>query len=184
MANTVHINRSGATVPVYQYQTGAKIGDIYNKELFVGFGDFNTVTRNQRVCFYSPSGWRNDGNITVDFSQGARITDAYHGDFSSGWSSVTARNSVSPMSGFVFPVRRQCRIWSGSSHYDTIYSGDAIMCADSYSTAGATYQYRLSIVGYRKAGVWTYVPYGGWSDTDIEIGYSMYSQVTPYSTKW
>jgi hypothetical protein len=160
----ISINDTGRSFAIYDFHSGAKIGDLYNMELFVwaGYSMVSNYTgRYEDVYYaYTPSGWRMC-RIFVGES-----TDYAYGSAFSSYYAQWAINS----SRYVFYVRRQCRVFSGTTVIAYLYSGDAI-CTDGNSFGGSTYPYRLSINGYRKGGTWTYGT-GLWCDTDIEIGYS------------
>lgn len=192
MGRTLCINKDGRTIPVFSTgeqawnaalygSTTGKIGDIYPNELFVDTGEgYHPEGGDARIGFYSPSGWRYGYVKAKIYSWSNFFKPAYSGGYSYGWTSV----GYDAAQGYRFNVRRKCRIFSGTTEIDNLYAGDFII-TDGSSDGGYSYPYRLSIVGYQKASG---ASSGrrvtdGWCDTDIEIGYSMYNEVTTYG-KW
>lgn len=179
MANSICINKTGSSIYVYSQDDNGHVGDIYPNELFTyRFYDANEMMH--YIFFYSGIFGRwVTGRIPWNWShEGGGIPEAYADPYSYGWKTVLCSNGYNE-TGFEFRVRRQCRIFSNTSQINTIYAGDAVLCADGSSRAGDTYSYRLRIIAYRKSGTWHYVS-DGWCDTDLEIGYSMASSATTY----
>lgn len=169
MANQICINLSGQSVPV-RNSSGTKIGEIYHGELYSRMGI-------QLISFYSPSG---PATGYLDYGIAGSAVPAFTEQFGNdGWytdSSGTYR---------LFKIRRKCRIFRDNGEYTSIYAGDTIAVhgnSDADSGTSWVQPYRLVIYKYKKSGTW-YKPSGKLTcDTDIEIGYSMRTQITPYGT--
>lgn len=172
MPNVVCINLSGRSIPVYEKPTTSskQIGEIYNGELYIRMGF-------QLISFYSPKGPA--VGYIANYGIPASMIPAFSPEYAQAEMLVY---------GYIFPVRRKCRIFWNGKEISSIYPGDVIgVDGNSYADAGTEWwrPYRLKIFGYRKNGEWLTNVHGELTcDTDIDIGYSMAWQITPYSSKW
>ena len=170
MTQKLVYNRWSTWTPIYKDASRKnQIGKWYPLELAVStdWGEYGKDTN--AYAFTSELGWT--ACYIPDAEGGSNKAHAYDGRYAQ-----YEYNSGQ----YVFPVRRQCRIFdSNSKIIDYIYSGDQII-TDGKSDAGKEHPDRLSILGYVKNGH-VYMK-GSWCDTDINIGYS--TNPTVYSTKW
>ncbi|WP_054860772.1 hypothetical protein [Gracilibacillus sp. JCM 18860] len=184
MTYNIKINTYGSNIPVWDKDAPSsqrkRIGTLYPKELFnlLYFEGGDKYVKAYRIHFYSPSGPR-FGTIYLNPEQGS-VLNAY--------SSTFGGDEVYDL-GITFNVRRQCRVFKGTSVVRYLYAGDKVVCSNSNSQGGETHPYRLRITGYIKNGTYySSVRQHGtshlWCDTDYEIGYSMYNQATTYATGW
>lgn len=176
-------NKLGYGVPVYATWDGAmggygQIGTIMPWELYAYTGGEGSIL----TCYlYTPSGWKWGYLPAWDWWTGD-YDPLFAMPFISDYSLTKWCNTHNTNHNLAFNVRRQCRIFKNTTIVNYIYPGDCIF-TDGKSDGGATHPYRLSITGYIKNGI-HYSDSNLWCDTDIEIGYSMYSNTTIYSPNW
>lgn len=158
------INGSGRQIPVYDPNDSSKrVGTLYPWELF-------TRTGLHEIFFLSPEG-RRYGEI--DLYPGS-VVPAYQEQFSFG------SHKSGTVEGVKFRVRRRCRIFTGETVWDYIYPGEEVVVHPENSFGGYEHPYRLKIEGWISESGATHSIADSWCDTDYEIGYSMYHEVTTY----
>lgn len=167
--NQICINLSGQSVKV-RNSAGAIIGELYHGELYSRMGL-------QLISFYSPSG---PATGYMDYGIAGSAVPAFSTAYGNAGTHTDSTGTYD-----CYHVRRKCRIFNNNIEIGSIYPGDIIAVpGNSEADSGTSWvqPYRLRIYKYRKGTTW-YKPSNDLTcDTDIEIGYSMRTQITPYGS--
>lgn len=175
MQPLITINRGNYTKKVYSTYEGAKygyvdhyIGEIYVNELFATTHDYGDGVL--QIYFCAPN--RSGRYGYIDEVSGDHFMNAYSNLFDFGYRSTPPR-------GYIFKVRRRCRIFEGETEVDVVNAGAEVFNGGS-SYGGLKHPYRLAINAYKREDGTVVDVDNGWCDLDFEIGYSMANEITVY----
>lgn len=148
MGSYLAINKTGMTIPVYQYYSSVKIGDIYPNERFtyMKIQPEDAGGGQVYIKFLNPSGQYVDGMCYFSSNDGVYQFGRRWSDYNFGTITLNGQTA------YALKTDRNVNIYTTGASYVTTLPAGSTVYTDKQSTAGATHPDWLYLLGYNRYG--------------------------------